>query len=345
MTSTIGVAGAVFAAATVLAVAVIVLRRATLVVLERSRLERETRLRPLALALSAGDEDAERETATLARRDSRSLAATLARFAGSFSGGERQQIAALLERRGDIDREIAELRSWRTWRRGRAAYLLGDAGSAEAVVPLLRVLADDSDRDVRSAAARSLGRLGEETAAAPLALALVEKHVPRAVASQALLAIGPAALPGLVDLKDHPEPDVRELVARLLGVLGGPAEAEYLHALVEDPSAPVRAAAARALGRIGDARASAALTARLEDRIPAVRAAAATALGALGDRSAVPPLLRIAREDDFEPARQAARAAASLDADSVRGAGAEDGPHLVEASDLLAAGIEAWERI
>jgi heme exporter protein D len=315
-------------------VCVLVLRRAAVARADERRRQAEERLRPFVLALVSGEEP---PTPVVTDEDASVVALMLARYARQLAGSAHGHVATFFERHGYLDRELSHLRNRRAWKRAGAAYALGDMGSQRAIEPLLAALADDS-RAVRAAAARSLGRLGAVAAVEPLVEALVRKRVPRAVAGQALLTIGPASLPHLRGLARHPEADMRAVVIELIGLLGHASDASLVSERLRDSAAEVRAKATRALGRLGAAEAAADLRAALDDRIPYVRATAAIALGMIGDRAAAPRLLVQAREDQFDPAQAAARALARVDTpllwDAARRLG--QGPHVAEAADLTA---------
>jgi HEAT repeat protein len=321
------------AVAGILSVSVLALRRLRLVHQTRRRLAAEARLRPLALGLVDG-QDVGLE---LDESDARILAALLARYARRLDGEARGRISAFFEERGDVAREINALSSFRSWRRARAASILGDMGSQRAVASLRAALGDPS-RDVRAAAARSLGRLGAKETVPALVYSLVRQEIPRTTTAQALLAIGPAALPRLRPLLVHPEAEVKVVAVELVGLLGDSSDADALVDRLRDTSAEVRAKACRALGRVGAAEAVDELRETLADRIPFVRATAAIALGELGDREAVPALLAQAREEHFDAAQAAARAVARIDPAALAAAAREPGPtvHLREAAGRAA---------
>ena len=315
-------------------VCLLAVRRFALARDERRLRAAEARLQPLALALASG----ERETvATLGDEDAEVIAGLLARYARQVSGSARTDIAAFFEGRGLVEREIGRLRDRRTWRRAHAAYVLGDMSSELAQAPLLAAL-DDPMREVRAAAARSLGRLECVRAVEPLVDALVSGRVPRAVAGQALLAIGPASRERLRGLVSRREAEVRAVAIELLGLLGDASDAPLVAAHLRDSAAEVRAKATRALGRLGAEEAAGDLRTALGDRVPFVRATAAIALGMIADRNAGPALLAQARDDQFEPAQAAARALGRVDPallwDSARRLG--QGPHVAEAADVTA---------
>jgi hypothetical protein len=313
---------------------VLALRRLALARQERRRAEAEARLRPLAVMLVEGEVP---DASTLEAGDAEILAGVLARYSRWLTGDARSHVARFFEREGGVDAEMRALGDRRAWRRATAAYTLGDMASTRAAPALVAAL-DDHARAVRAAAARSLGRLGAADAAEPLVLALVEGRVPRAVAGQALLAIGPNALPRLAELVDHDDATVRASVIELIGLLGDAAAAAFLLERLRDASAEVRAKAARALGRLAADEAAAGLRAALRDRIPFVRVSAAHALGMVGDRDSVGDLLRVARADAVPDVAQAASGAVGRIAPDLllRAATVPDaGPHVHEAADLL----------
>lgn len=323
----LAVAGGIF-------VVILALRRLALARDDRLRQAIEERLRPVALALVDGEDTS---LGAIGSREARVLADLLARYAQWLTGESRHHAAAFFERRGEVARAVRDLDDRRAWRRAAAAYALGNMGSPTAVPALVATLGD-RDAEARAAAARSLGRLAASEAVEPLLYALSSGAVPRPVAGQALLAIGPRSLPALRELEHRADPAVRATAVELVGLPGDASDAPILVQRLRDSSAEVRAKAARALGRLGAAEAARELRAALDERIPFVRASAAFALGAIGDRDALEALLAKAREDQFEPAHAAARAAARIDPHAVRRAADEGGPHLREAADLIALG-------
>ncbi|MDX6468512.1 MAG: hypothetical protein QOF75_315 [Gaiellaceae bacterium] len=310
------------------------LRRLMLAREARGREEGEARLLPLALGLLEGEMGA---SAALSPGDARMLAAVLARLGRRLQGDSNARIAAYLESTGGISEEIAALSDRYFWRRATAAFVLGDMGSSRAVPPLLRALGDPH-RDVRSAAARSLGRLRALDSVEPLVDAFAHVRIPRAVVGAALLAIGPDATPRLRGLATGQEVEVRAAAIELIGLLGDMSAGALVTEALTDPAAEVRAKAAQAAARIGAAAAAAGLKEALDDRIPFVRAAAATALGMIGGPGVAESLLAVARDDTFEPAHAAARALARIDPPELAAAAAREGagPHVDEAADLAA---------
>jgi HEAT repeat protein len=137
---------------------------------------------------------------------------------------------------------------------------------------------------------------------------------------EALVRLGPAAVPALASLVTDRDPDLRKFVVDALGNIDAPTVPALLRTALEDPEENVSAAAAeylgrrrdraavpvllrrlgesgswltfgclRALGEIGDAAAAPAVTALLGE--PGLRKTALEALGRVGDDQAVPHLL------------------------------------------------------
>jgi HEAT repeat protein len=327
----IAVAVFLLAAAFVLLVALAV-RRIVLARRDRQQLEAERRVRPLAIALI---EDDEAGRPALPVGDQQALADVLARYSRKLSGEAGTRIGSYFRTSEAMRAALGELRSRHAWRRAKAAYQLGDMCCPEVAADLRATLGDKS-QDVRASAARSLGRLGIVDAARPIIEQLVAGRLPHGVAGQALVELGPAAVPELRRITDDSDASVRATALTVIGFVGDANDSDIaLHAL-RDGSAEVREAAAEALGRIGAYDAEVELSGRLDDRVRGVRAAAAVALGRLDAGSAVPKLLEVARTDIFRPARAAARAVARIDPTALERAAAEPGAsrHIQEAADL-----------
>jgi HEAT repeat protein len=328
----VGVAIA-FVAVALLLLIVLAIRRIVLGRRGRQYAAAEKRVRPIAIALVEGQAAEPRLSST----DQIVLAEVLGRFSRKLTGAADERVAEYFRGSDALAPALRELHSRRAWRRAAAAYRLGDMACAE-VGPALLTALDDRKRAVRAAAARSLGRLGVLDAVKPLVEALVSGRVPNGVAGQALVELGPAAVPELRAITGHPSWRLRSTAVALLGLMGDSSDSRLAVDALEDPSAEVRAAAAGALGRVGVAAAEPALRSALDDRIPFVRAQAAASLGAIGSAADVPRLLEMARTDRFRPARAAAQAVARIAPGQLAAAAAAPGagPHLHQAADLSA---------
>lgn len=180
--------------------------------------------------------------------------------------------------------------------RAGCARALGLAGSADAVGPLVALLAGEESSGVRLAAAGALGALGS-LESLPALVETLGDTVP-AVRAEAALAVGQAVriarargrlsareralLTGAVEplieaLRDR-DAAVRGNAAISLGVTGDRRALLPLGLATLDGDPLVRASACHGLGELGDPSAGAALVECLDDRDPTVRRSAIEAL-------------------------------------------------------------------
>ncbi len=169
-------------------------------------------------------------------------------------GVQEVLIWALAQRPGAAQIAAQRLPSASGPQRRALLRLLGKAGATTAVPQLVAAL-DDPHPATVSTAVTALAALADPAAAAPLAGLLARDVVGDAVLIDALVAIGPAAVPALA-------------------------------ATIDTGSAAARAAAAETIGRLGPAVGAAgcrALGPALNDADPEVRQTALVALADLGD--------------------------------------------------------------
>jgi HEAT repeat protein len=209
-------------------------------------------------------------------------------------------------------------------RRGAVARLRPPVDAEEAANALsflVEAMGDPSWRVRKEAATRAAAWGDPPAAATVLAAALAEPDNVgrRNAAVEALVGLGPVAVPSLIEALAR-RPEHRKLLIDALGLIGDLRAAAVLAPLCDDDDANVRVAAAEALGRVGGPLARGALThalargelllsqAALEglnrlgatlDRqeleklleLPTLRAAALEALGRTGDRVALGALV------------------------------------------------------
>jgi hypothetical protein len=223
-------------------------------------------------------------------------------------GADRDTLVAALEQRGVLERARRRTARLGAVGRARAAELLGNAGDVRALPALTRLLSD-RDPDVRTVAARALGKLGP-SAVAPLLEALTGRRpVPADIVTMALVHAGAAGADDLISGLDPGRPArVRAVAAELLGQLGAlSAAASLAQTLGDDPDLATRTAAARSLGRLGLREGVAQLLAALrEDEPSELRIAAAHALGKIGGDAAVRALTLLLASCETELTRAAA---------------------------------------
>ncbi len=197
------------------------------------------------------------------------------------------------------------------WRRALAIRTLGWLGATEAV-PLLLDRLSDPNRHVREAAARALGRIGDERAVAPLAdLHRTPGKIGAGVVYDALVAL--RAEPVFAGALGSEHETVR--VSSCFGIvaLAEPGTVRSrVTPLLADASPAVRAAAAEALGLVGGETLPESLARATRDEEPAVRAAATGALGAFDDGEAVETARSALLDADRETALSAAESLVRL---------------------------------
>lgn len=317
---------------------VLVVRRISMARAERRRAALLRRYSDPVLELITGDGEVPEELRRVRSAAEREAVGELmTRYAGIVRGDARDRTAAFAAERGYVSAAARDLGSLLEWRRGMAAKTLGDYGAADGAMSLEGALLDDRSDQVRLVAARALGRVGTDGACPALISSCREGGVPAAVAAQALLDIGGSAVPWLAGATTHPDPEVRAVACRVLGLNGVAGDADAMHALhdaaVTDPEPMVRALACLAVGAVGDHGSAMVLAAAMTDTDDGVRGAACDAARTLGAADVGDVLERLIDDPAPEVARSAARAAAAMGLAATRRGG-----FLTEARVELARG-------
>ncbi|MCZ6572065.1 MAG: HEAT repeat domain-containing protein [Planctomycetota bacterium] len=237
----------------------------------------------------------------------RSAAHTL----GSFGQASRRAIERAYSSK-ELNVRLAAVDALRGWGEDGVPFLQRALTSSEsrvrshaahalrgrpAALQALMGAAGDPVSSVRSGAVSSIGSLGEAAApAAPMLVSMLERRHNVGTVRRALVQIGGAAVPALLEGAKNGKPDTYRDVFQSLRFLAVPALIESL----DDKSPKLRGTAAWALGTLGpDAqRAVPALTKALSDHRRFVDSTAAWALGEIGPgaRSAVPALRKLYKE-------------------------------------------------
>jgi HEAT repeat protein len=183
--------------------------------------------------------------------------------------------------------------------RRAGARELASLGAARATPLLLRAL-EDTDTDVRIAAADAAIRLRVAPATAAV-LPWINGPIPalRSKACEVASALpDPRAVPALSRALGDAELTVRAAAAAALGAyVGAPDAVPPLVGKLDDASPAVRAVIAQSLARLRDVRAVVPLVGKVHDSVPDVRGAIARALGDLGDPRATQALLLQLRDN------------------------------------------------
>jgi HEAT repeat protein len=122
------------------------------------------------------------------------------------------------------------------------------AGDTESIDALERAAMSDEAAMVRLAAVFALQKLGRNYAARIVDLMSSEKVIPQA--QEYLVELGTPLTVTLVARLQEPDPNVREAVADVLGVIGDASVVPALEAATKDRDASVASAAKRALARL-----------------------------------------------------------------------------------------------
>ena len=191
----------------------------------------------------------------------------------------------------------------------------------------------DEHPGVQEAAARSLVRIGNDSAVHRLVSMLRE---PPGVRNMALEVIGqllPGGMPALLQALRSQDPEVRKFIVDAFGTYNDPRLITPLRPLLADPSPNVRAAAAEALGHLRAEEAVGEITKLLQDE-QWVAFSAISALANIGAGDAVESLVDVVRTGDLAVAYAALEAIASLDTD------ATTMPFLLELGDSVSRDLQ-----
>lgn len=251
----------ILAVACVVALAAVVVVKATRHSRERRRAAYDGAIRSQVMKLAIA-EDEELDTLIDELADASGpvgmhVEETILRMIPEVRGEVREAMVRVLAQRGLLEKSVGRINSASAVQRAAAAELLGILGGAEVVGPLTRALKDKS-LEVRLVAARALGVAARPEASGHLVDALaLSSGIPHSVAATALLNLpeqDPAVyLEGLRD----PDPGIRYGSAAVVGLLLMSEAAQALFECMvsepqrEDASDVVIAACARSLGRLG----------------------------------------------------------------------------------------------
>jgi HEAT repeat protein len=213
----------------------------------------------------------------------------------AFEAAAAEQSARLLRflrNSGLIEKRIFEARRLKGWRRRSALVALGRTRAPEGI-PALSEALRDKDPEARNAALRGLGRLGSPEAAEEILHWVAESglNVPILPLQNALINCSRERPQILLPYLQLAGPQLREVLARVLGEVASPSLGAELIGLADDELPELRAAAARALSNAQPGHSIEVLGELSRDNVWFVRLRAVVALGKLCDREAIPYLI------------------------------------------------------
>lgn len=194
--------------------------------------------------------------------------------------GDPEALDVLLNAIQDPNREIRALTSF-------------DKMGKPAVQPLLDIVANHPDREVRRSALSALGHIPDERIIAPALRWLSDDWLKASAALVLRHYQNDEVTESLINLLNDRKPSVRYSAAIALGEIRDERAVEPLLAILNDPSEDVRLHAINALGKIGSQKAVPALIALLRDDL--LQSTAVRALASIGDKQAVPELQMLQR--------------------------------------------------
>lgn len=180
-----------------------------------------------------------------------------------------------------------------------------------AVNQLIAVLEDKDIKDLHKVAAKSLGKIGDRRAVAPLIATLASKVNDKEVI-EALGEIGDprAAIPLIATLKkykidtSYSADELCNATIEALGKIRNPVAVKPLIAMLKDEEKSIRKRAIESLGEIGDSRAVEHIIRFLKDEDSDMREVAAHALGNINDPRAAQPMIDVLQKSNHSSFRK-----------------------------------------
>jgi HEAT repeat protein len=209
------------------------------------------------------------------------------------AAGQSARLLRFLRTSGLIEKRIFEARKLKGWRRRSALVALGRTRAPEGISALSEALRD-RDLEARNAALRGLGRLGSPEAAEEILHWLAESglNVPILPLQNALINCCRERPQILLPYLQLAGPELREVLARVLGEVASPSLGAELIGLADDELPELRAAAARALSNAQPGHAVEVLGELSRDIVWFVRLRAVVAIGKLYDKEVIPHLIK-----------------------------------------------------
>ena len=248
---------------------------------------------PLMKAYLSGSASVE-EVVSVLKEDPLNALRLLANISEKLGQEGRGRLHPIFEAFPFVQKELAALKGRQRNTRLQNAELLGYLTDDSAIPALLEALHDEF-LDVRLAAAHSLARLGCVDAVRPILFALdAPGDLPERRVAEALVQLGPRAIPPLLDVLNSPEASFSELAAavRVCGMLRAESAAPRLVELLQHEAIDVRINCVRVLASFGNPAAIPPISHLADDPAWEVRNSVMRALGSMHSRDGIPILLR-----------------------------------------------------
>jgi len=286
-----------------------------------TRLRRERRtarslapVRGALIELAAGEPGGLRILRSARGKTADAIDETAVALLAKVRGEPANQLVAVLEDHGALERAKLEVSHRSPVRRARAVQLLGLARVDDSTALISEALEDEAS-EVRASAAYAASYLADPWLAAPLLRAVgTGEGIPAGLAADALLEMGVEITPVLRAAMRNTAPRTRMVAAHVAGV------GTFVQALPElreligtDPDVTVRVEAAEALGSIGQD-SEVVLLARhtRPDQPTDLRRACAEAMGRIGSPLAHDDLVGLLDDDDPRLAELAAESLVAI---------------------------------
>ena len=227
-----------------------------------------------------------------------------------------EDITGVFERLGYIDTYIKDIVSGNRYNRALAAEKLGRLKAPQATEYIVKAM-NDTARDVRTVAVRSLGNIRDVRAIEPLIDKFVQAaqdphSLPLRVVKTSVMKYRNDALPLLIPLMGHSSWRVRGQAADVIGEIAEASAVVHLLPMLGDTEPDVRIKAVKALGNIRHEDAFQPLTGMIRDSSWIVRLQVAKTLGCMGGSEAVPPLVDLLSDLHWQVREAAVQAISSL---------------------------------
>ncbi|WP_169314905.1 HEAT repeat domain-containing protein [Rubinisphaera brasiliensis] len=181
--------------------------------------------------------------------------------------------------------------------RETAARSLGETKLPSAFEPLVKRLGHEST-EMRAAVVHGLGLLGDRRAILPLVALAAEDPQFNIRATDALVRIGPAAIPFLIEIAEENDPSSTLIAIQALGRLKDLRALEVLANKSAHSMATIRSHAIEAIGQLGESKGVRYLVKGLSDENIGVRIQSAIALKKMGDKRAADALVQALNDPD-----------------------------------------------